>query len=76
MTLKADITALRRELVALEARLMQRGCMPFQIRVVNDPEENLDEYRIEPIDEGKTIEIGSMQHREPPAPAEAENKMH
>jgi hypothetical protein len=54
----------KRRIEAIEAAISRAIPMPLNIRIVNDPEEGLDEFRVGEIDPSKTIEIGDMQHRD------------
>jgi hypothetical protein len=59
VTLRADIDRLKAEIAQLEKAMLRGNIMPFEIIVRFDPEEGLDQFRVD--DDGditKTIEIG------------------
>jgi hypothetical protein len=66
--LKTGVDKLKSEIAALEKTLALCGVAPLAIRVINDPEEGLDEYRGADVDETKTIEIGTTHPDGPGKP--------
>ena len=56
MTIRSRLDAFERQIKLAQAALSKQGRLAHPLSVVNDPEENLDEYRLDP---GlMTIEIG------------------
>jgi hypothetical protein len=62
MALKGDMDSLRKEIGALEQAMVRRGVRPFAIRILNDPEMGLEEFRLadEEWDGVSTIRIDSI----------------
>ena len=61
MTIKSRLDGLERQLNLATIALRKSKRLPLQLLIVNDPEEGLEEFRLDDFDATQTIEIGSSQ---------------
>jgi hypothetical protein len=61
MSIKARLGSVERQLKAATVAMSRAGRLPVRIEIVNDPEENLEEFVLHGLDPTQTIEIGEPQ---------------
>jgi hypothetical protein len=71
MTFRAEMGRARAELQALKAAIGRASWSTgtMELRIINDPEEGLEEYRLADWDGVSCIEVGPAREREPEAGA-------
>jgi hypothetical protein len=61
MSVKGRLDHFERQLKLATVALSRRGRLPIRLQIINDPEEGLEEFRLDGLDPTQIIEIGEPQ---------------